>query len=105
MQNSASRRHPLDVARAELAAVTNAIAMLDRADQDIGYGLDPTMWMPGKASPEIVGIVVPEIVEQQEWIELVGLAKAERPMQHARLSAVGEPPIVAEDDNAPLPGH
>ena len=51
--------------------------MIDLAGQDIGDGLDAAMRMPGKAGLVLVGIVVAEIVEQQERVELLGVAEAE----------------------------
>ena len=37
--------------------------------------------MPGKAGAIIVGTIIAEIIEQQEGIELAGLAEAEGAMQ------------------------
>jgi hypothetical protein len=37
--------------------------------------------MPGKPRPIIVRVVVTEIVEQQEWIEILGLAETEGALQ------------------------
>ena len=45
----------------------------------------PRCGMPGKAGEIVVGNVVAEVVEQQERIELGGVAEAERAAQmHAR---------------------
>ena len=63
MQNSAARRHPLDVAGAHPAAIAKAVAMLDRPGQNIGDRLDPAMRMPREASPIILGAIVAEIVQ------------------------------------------
>ena len=77
MQDAAAGRHPLHVAGAELAAVAEAVAVLDVAGQHVGDGLDAAMRMPGKAGAVFVGTVVAEIVEQQERIEFGGVAEAE----------------------------
>ncbi len=55
--------------------------MLDRAGQHVGDGLDAAMRVPGEAGAIVVGPVVAEIVEQQERVELAGLAEAERAAQ------------------------
>ena len=77
MQDAAPGRHPLHVAGAEIAAIAEAVAVLDVAGQHIGDGLDAAMRMPGKAGAIFVRPVVAEIVEQQERIELGGVAEAE----------------------------
>ena len=77
VKDAAAGGHPLHVAGAEIAAVAQAVAVLDVAGQHIGDGLDAAMRMPGKAGAILVGTVVAEIVEQQERIELGGVAEAE----------------------------
>ena len=77
MHDAAAGRHPLHVAGAEHALIAEAVAVLDLAGQDVGDRLDAAMRMPGKAGLVLVGIVVAEIVEQQERIELLGVAEAE----------------------------
>ena len=77
MHDAAARRHPLHVARAEHALVAEAVAVIDLAGQHISDRLDAAMRMPGKAGLVLVGIVVAEIVQQQERIELLGVAEAE----------------------------
>ena len=77
VENAAAGRHPLHVAGAEVAAVAQAVAVLDVARQHIGDGLDAAMRMPGKAGAIVVRPIVAEIVEQQERIELLGVAEAE----------------------------
>ena len=63
------------------AAVAHAVAVLDRPGQHIGDGLDPAMGMPGEAGQVVVRDVVAEIVEQQEGIEVGGIAEPERAAQ------------------------
>ena len=77
VQNSASRRHPLHVASAELAAIAQAVAVIDGAGQHIGDCLDAAMRVPGETGAIIVGTIVTKIVEQQEGIEFAGVSEAE----------------------------
>src|SRR5579862_6641399 len=77
VENAAARRHPLHVAGAEIAAVAQTIAVLDVAGENIGDRLDAAMRMPRKAGAIVVGLVVAEVVQQQERIGLAGLAETE----------------------------
>ena len=81
MHDAAAGRHPLHVARAEIAAIAQAVAVLDIAGENISDGLDAAMRMPGEAGAIIVRPVVAEIVEQQERIGGAGFAEAERAAQ------------------------
>jgi hypothetical protein len=58
--------------------VAEAVAVLDRAGQHVGDGLDAAMRMPGEARTVILRPVVPEVVEEQERIELRRVAEPER---------------------------
>ena len=78
MQDAAAGRHPLHVAGAEIAAVAEAVAVLDGPGQHIGNGLDAAMRMPRETGPIIVRPVVAEIVEQQERIELGSYCRSRR---------------------------
>ena len=49
MQHPATGRHPLDVARADRALVSETVGMIDITRQNVSDGLDPPMRMPGKA--------------------------------------------------------
>ena len=77
VENAAPGRHPLHVAGAEVAAVAQAVAVLDVSRQHIGDGLDAAMRMPGEAGAIVVRPIVAEVIEQQERIELLGVAEAE----------------------------
>src|SRR5712691_2854397 len=77
MHDTAAGGHPLHVAGAERAAVAEAVAVLDRAREHVGDGLDAAMRMPRKAGTVILRPLVAKIVEQQERIEFVGIAEAE----------------------------
>ena len=81
MQDAAAGRHPLHVAGAEIAAIAQAVAVLDVAGEHIGDGLDAAMRMPREAGEIFVRPVVAEIVEQQERVEFGGVAEAERAAQ------------------------
>ena len=81
VHDAAAGGHPLHVAGAEIAAIAQAVAVLDIAGQHISNGLDAAMRMPGKAGAIILRPVVAEIVEQQERIGGVGFAEAERAAQ------------------------
>ena len=78
VDDAAAGGHPLDVAGGDGAAVAHAVAVLDGAGEDVGDGFDAAMRMPGEAGEVIVGNVVAEIVEQEEGIEVGGVAEAER---------------------------
>src|SRR5262249_39427943 len=54
-----------------------AVAVIDRAGEDVGDGLDAAMGMPGKAGAVVLGPIVAEIGEQEERIELARFAEAE----------------------------
>src|SRR5262249_7308130 len=77
VQNPAARGHPRHVAGAERALVAEAVAVIDRAGEHVGDGLDAAVGMPGETGAIVLGTVVTEIVEQEERIELAGLAEAE----------------------------
>jgi hypothetical protein len=65
--------------------VAHAVAVLDGSGQHVGDGLDAAVRVPGKAGQVILGNVVAEIVEQQERIEIGGVAEAECAAQmHSR---------------------
>ena len=85
VDDAPARGHPLQVAGPDGAAVAHAVAVLDRAGQDVGDGFDAAMRMPREAGEIIVRDVVAKIVEQEEGIEVGGIAEAERAAQmHAR---------------------
>src|SRR6476620_9809551 len=77
MHDAAPGGHPLHVARAERAAISQTIAMLHGAGQPVRDGFDAAMRVP-RASREILGRpVVTEIIEQQKRIGLRRSAEAE----------------------------
>src|SRR5260370_27495354 len=85
MDDAAAGGHPLDGAGGDGAAVANAVAVLDGSGKDVGDSLDAPVRVPGKAGEIIFRHVIAKIVEQQEGIELGGVAKAKCAAEvHAR---------------------
>jgi hypothetical protein len=81
VNDASACRHPLDIARPNSAAVSQTIRMFDGAGQDVRDGLDTPVRVPGKAGEVVIRNIIPEVIKQQEWVELQGIAKAERPPQ------------------------
>ena len=81
VQNAAAGGHPLHVSGSHFAFVAQAVAMLDRSGQHVRDGLNSTVRMPWESCPVVFGIVIAKIVQQQEWIEFLRLAKAEGALQ------------------------
>src|SRR5262245_15433740 len=77
VENSAPGRHPLHVAGAELAPVSQTVPVIDAPCQHIGDRLDAAVRMPGKSCAIVFRTIVAEVVEQEEWIELAGIPEAE----------------------------
>jgi hypothetical protein len=77
VDDAAPRRHPLDIAGADGAAVPEAVAVLDGSREDVSDGLDPAVGMPREASQVILRTVIPEVVEEEKWIEFRRIAEAE----------------------------
>ena len=78
MNDAASRGHPLHVAGGNGTVIAHAVAVFDRSRENIRDRLDPPMRMPGKSRQIVFRDVVAEVVEQQERIELIRMAEAER---------------------------
>ena len=66
---------------ADGALVSHAVAVLHRSGEHVGDGLDAAVRMPGKARQIILGNIVAEIIEQQEGIEIGGVAESESAAQ------------------------
>ena len=81
VHDAAARRHPLHVARAEAAAIPEAVAVLDAARQHVGDRLDAAVRVPREPGEKVVRVVVAEVVEQQERIEFRRVAEPERALQ------------------------
>src|SRR5262249_19628460 len=81
VQDAASCCHPLHITAAKAAAIAKAVAMLNTSRQYVCNRLDPAVRVPWKAGEIVVGPLVAEIVEQQERIELGGVAESERALE------------------------
>src|SRR5215208_6807367 len=81
MHDAAAGGHPLNIARGERSPIPEAVAMVDRSCQHIGDRFDSAMRMPRKSSPIIGGIFIAEIIEEQEWVEVSGIAETEGAVQ------------------------
>ena len=81
VQDPRPRGHPLHRPRPEHAAVAERIRMLDRPVEHVGDRLDPPVRMPRKAGGIGRGVVVAEVVEQEERVALAGVAEAEDAVQ------------------------
>ena len=81
MDDATARRHPLDVARADDAAVPHAVAVFDGPRQNVSDRFDAAMRMPGKARQVVLRNVIAEIIEEEKWIEVGRVAEAERAAQ------------------------
>ena len=81
MQDARSGGHPLHRSRPKPATIAKAVGMLDRARQHICDGLDPAMGMPRKAVAVEHGVVVAEIIEQQERVQLGRVLEAKGAVQ------------------------
>jgi hypothetical protein len=74
---SRSGGHPLDVTRADDAAVAQAVAVLDVTVKDVGDGLDAPVGVPGEPRQVLLRPVRAEVVEQQERIAQVRILEAQ----------------------------
>jgi hypothetical protein len=81
MKYSAPCSHPLNVTGSQGAAISQTVAVVNRACEDVRNGLDSPMWMPGETGKKVFGIFISEVVEQQERIELGSLTETKRPTQ------------------------
>ena len=81
MDDAVCRRHPLHVARAEVARVAEAVLVPHVAVEHVGDGLEAAVRMRRKAGDVVVRVVREELVEHQERIEPLVLPAAERAAQ------------------------
>src|SRR5579871_390171 len=85
VNDPAARGHPLHVARGNRPVIAHAVAVFDRAGQDIGNRFDPAVWVPGKSGDVVLRNVVAEIVQEEKRVEIRGVAEPEGTAQmHAR---------------------
>ena len=77
VDDAASGGHPLDIAGADCAAVTNTIAMFNCTCEDLGDRFDPAVRVPGESGKVIRRNIIPEIIEEKERIEVRCCTEAE----------------------------
>src|SRR5262249_24829842 len=77
MHDAAPGRHPLHVSGAKRAAIAKAVAVVDGTGEHIGDRLDAAVRMPGETGEIVLGLLITEIVEEQERIEFARIAEAE----------------------------
>ncbi len=81
MHDAGAGRHPLHIARAQRAAVAEAVAMLNGACQNVSNGFDAAMRMPGETLEVLRRVVIAEIVHHQERVGQRRIAEAEDAME------------------------
>src|SRR5262245_274765 len=91
VQDAAARGHPLHVARSQTALVAETVAVINGAREDVCDRLDAAMRMPRKPGEVVAGSVVPEVVEQQERIEVARVAETKRALQPDARAFYGGP--------------
>ena len=85
VDDSTSGRHPLDVTGRQYPLVSQTVAMLHFAGENVGNGFNSPMRMPGKTCQVVLRFVVSKVVQQQERVEILGVAEPEGSTQvHAR---------------------
>src|SRR5215470_1483519 len=77
VDDAAARGHPLHIAGGDGAAVAHAVTVFYGASEDVSDGLDTAMRVPGKSREIVFGDIVPEVIEEQEGIEVGGAAESE----------------------------
>ena len=81
VKDAAASRHPLDIARPEAAAISEAVAVFHASRQYVGDRFNPAMRMPWEPRQVLIGVVVAKVIEEKEWVVIGGIAKANRPAQ------------------------
>ena len=84
VDDAAAGRHPLDVAAADDAVISHAVAMLDLPVEHIRDGFDPSMRVPGKPLQIEARVVGAKIVEKEEGVEVRDLVRSRRPASGGR---------------------
>jgi hypothetical protein len=69
MHDPTSRRHPLNIARAQTALIAQRVRVIDRARENICDGFDAPVRMPRKAFFELAWMLAAKIIKQQKWIK------------------------------------
>ncbi len=77
MDNTAPCGHPLHIPGAELAAVPEAVLVLNRSGEHIGDRFDSPVRMPRETRYIVILPVVSKIVEQKKRIKIIGFPESE----------------------------
>ncbi len=81
VHDAAARGHPLDVAGAEAAAISQTVAVRNASGKHVRDRFDAAVRMPWKPGEKILGVLVAEVVKEQKWIEFRRIAEPERPLE------------------------
>src|SRR5215467_14485875 len=76
VEYAASGRHPLYVSGPKGPLVAQAVAVIHSAGQHIRDGLDAPMGVPGKSGAVVLGTIVAEVIQQEEWVEIARIAES-----------------------------
>ena len=88
MDDAVRGRHPLNIARAEIAAVAEAVLVPHVPVEHVRDGFESAMRVRRKARDVIVGIVRIELVEHQERVD-TQIARAAQAASQLHARAVG----------------
>src|SRR6476661_3568179 len=77
MNDASAGGHPLNIAYTNCAVVSQTVAMLNRAGEDVCYRFDPTMRMPRETCEVIFRDVIAEVIQEKERIEFGSVSEAE----------------------------
>jgi hypothetical protein len=67
----------LHVAGSDGATIPHAIAVLHGSGENVGNGFNTSMGMPREAGQIVLGNIIAEVVEQEEGVKILGVAKSE----------------------------
>ena len=81
MNDARTGGHPLHITAAQTALIAQTVAMINRAFQHIGDGLDAAMRVPWKAVFILRRHIIAKIIHHQKRIEWCGIAKAKNAVQ------------------------
>jgi hypothetical protein len=71
VEDAAAGRHPLDVAGADASLMAERVAVAHLTLAHERHGLDPAVRVIGEAGPIVRRLDRLEVVEQEEWVEVI----------------------------------
>ena len=74
-------RHPLHIARTQVAAITHMVLVAHVAIEHVGHRLEPAMRVCRKTGDVVVRIVRVKLIEHEEWIHVQAALAAEAAAQ------------------------